>query len=142
MGDLFRIETERILLEWAEPRGKAPTVLAAPVPPSGRLVLRPKRHSLRFGTETWRSEVPPGVADNPSEVAGPRLFEQTDYALVLRGKNGAAVKLQHRDPTLLRNIRSSANGEFVHGVLNFGSQVGRSEFLIPELCTRLTSPRG
>jgi hypothetical protein len=130
MGDLFRIETDRILLEWAEPRGKAPAVLAGAVTPPGRLVLRPKRHSLRFGTETWRSEVPAGVAGSPTEVIGPRLFEQTDYALVLRGKNGTAVKLEHRDSTLLRDIRSSANREFVHGLLNFGSQVGRSEFLI------------
>jgi hypothetical protein len=130
MGDLFRIETDRISLEWAEPRGKAPSVLAGAVPPSGRLILRPIRRSLEFGAETWRSEVPPGVAGDPRESAGPRLFEQTDYAIVLRGKNGALVRLQHRDPTMLRDVRSSAQGEIVHGVLNFGSQVGPSEFLI------------
>src|SRR5262245_45012847 len=107
MDDLFRIETDRISLGWAEPRGRAPTVLAGAVPQPGRLVLRPKRHSLVFGPETWRAEVPTGVACEASEVVGPRLFEQTDYAIVLRGKDGASVRLHHRDPSLLRDLRSS-----------------------------------
>src|SRR5687767_8313706 len=133
MGDLFRIETDRISLEWAEPRGRPPTVLTCAVPQPGRLVIRPKRPSLAFGPETWRAEVPAAVAHEISEVAGPRLFEQTDYAIVVRGKRGAAVKLQHRDTSLLRDVRSSANGQILHGVVNFGSQVGRSEFWISAL---------
>src|SRR5262249_22841676 len=117
-------------LEWTEPRGRAPAALFGLRPPPGRLLIRPQRQSLQFGEETWRSEVPPAVARDPSELTGPRLFEQTDYSFVLRGKNAETVKLEHRDPTLLRDVRSSGDGTIVHGVLNFGSQVGRSQFLI------------
>jgi uncharacterized protein len=130
MDCLFRIETDRVSLEWAKPRGKVPVVLAVATAPPGRLVIRQKRRSLQFGPTTWRSEVPPSVANDPQEVAGPRLYEQTDYTIVLRSSTGHALRLENRDPLLLRDVRAFGNGEIVHGVVNFGSQVGRSEFLI------------
>ena len=49
---------------------------------------------------------------------------------MLRSKTGASVELRHRDPVILRDIKSSGKGDLVHGVVNFGSQVGRSEFYV------------
>ena len=130
MADLFRIETDRVSLEWGEPRGKAPSALWSVSAPPGRLSIRQRRQSLKFGEETWRSQVPTGVAHDFDQVAGPRLFEQTDYSVVLRSKTGASVELRHRDPVILRDIKSSGKGDLVHGVVNFASQVGRSEFSV------------
>lgn len=130
MGDLFRIDTDRILLEWSARRDRVPLALEGISPPPGRLILRPKRHHLRFGSETWRSDVPKDLANNHAESVGPRLFEQTDYVVVLRGKEGVNVGLEHGDPSLLRDVKSSRSGDVLHGVVNFGSQVGRSTFLI------------
>lgn len=57
-----------------------------------------------------------------------RLSEQTEYTLFLRSSTGELAELVHRDPTLLRGLRTADDGQVVHGTLNFGSQVGRSRF--------------
>jgi len=130
MGDLFCIKTDRISLEWSQPRGKPPVLLGRGPAPAGRLVIRPRRHGLRFGPGTWRSGVPESVANDPDQVAGPPLFEQTDYVLYARTRDGHRLRLQHRDQALLRDLRTSGSDDVAHGVLNFGSQVGRSDFSI------------
>ncbi len=66
---------------------------------------------------------------SPSSPGTPtRLAEQTEYTLFLRSSTGQPVELVHRDPTLLRGLRTADEGRVVHGTLNFGSQVGRSRF--------------
>ena len=42
------------------------------------LVIRSRRNSLVFGDHTWRSAVPQSVANDPTQSAGPHIFEQTD----------------------------------------------------------------
>lgn len=96
-------------------------------PPGGRLVVRPLREGLVFGAGTWRCEVPDAVAGRVDDITGPRLFEQTDYTVSVRSRE-AAVSVEHCDPTLLRDLRSFDNGRMVHGIINFGAHVGRSEF--------------
>jgi hypothetical protein len=130
VDELFRIETDRISLEWGTPRGRIPTLLAGPNPPPGRLTIQPLRHGLHFGANTLRRGVPEGVSHDVTQLVGPHLFEQTDYPVYLRALAGGRVHLAHRDPVLLRDIRTSANADILHGVINFGSQLGRSEFTV------------
>lgn len=59
---------------------------------------------------------------------GPRLREQTSYAVFLRSTTDAPVALYHPDPVLLHGLRSSDGGRVVHGTVDFGGQVGRSTF--------------
>lgn len=84
--------------------------------------------------------VPPGSAGLRVEASGggvPRLeqaaaplvlAEQTDYAVLLQSRNGQPVRLVHRDPTVLAGLTAADGGRLWHGVVNFGTQVGRSRF--------------
>jgi hypothetical protein len=61
----------------------------------------------------------------------PRLFEQSDYRLVVRARTqGSRVAVRHRDPDLLSGILPAEDSvpDLVVGTLNFRSQVGRSRF--------------
>ncbi|HEX7242746.1 MAG TPA: DUF2357 domain-containing protein [Longimicrobiaceae bacterium] len=119
MSDLFRIETDRVLLAWAAVRDAEPAVLAPDPPPPGRLAVRARRPGAGE-PGTWRA----------GGEEAPRLFEETAYSLYLRGKEGSTVALEHRDPALLRGLRASEEGRVVHGRVGFGGQVGRSEFTV------------
>lgn len=114
MGDLFRIRTDRMELAWGEPRGSAPAPLAGATPPPARLVVTPRRAGA----------VPEVTA------ADPRLFEQTDYRVVVRATDGGRVRLAHRDPVLVGEIAEEDGGRLALGYVNFGSQVGSSEFTV------------
>ena len=89
MTELFRIETESLLLVWSGPPD-AESASLAPFP----------------------------------------LREQTPYLLFARSKTGAPLAVEHRDPVLLRGLTASDEGRIVHGGINFGSQVGRSELVL------------
>jgi hypothetical protein len=130
VAHLFTIETEQVLLNWTAPAETPAQVQAGVKAPPGRLLIRPRRVGLEFGSETRREGVPIGVAANPDETVGPRLFEQTNYTLYVRSKCDEEVSLETRDPVLLRGLSHSEHRRVIHGQLNFGSQVGTSEFLL------------
>ncbi len=63
--------------------------------------------------------------------APPRLFEQSDYRLVVRSRaQGSRVEVRHRDPGLLSGVLPAEDAvpDLVVGTLNFRNQVGRSRF--------------
>ncbi|MBV9774012.1 MAG: DUF2357 domain-containing protein [Gemmatimonadetes bacterium] len=128
--DLFRIETDRVLLVWAAVREGEPAVLAPAPPPAGRLAVRPRREGIAWGANTWRAGVQEEVAGRTELTAGPRLYEQTGYSLYLRAAEGRRVAIEHRDPVILGGVRASEGGRVVHGRIDFGGQVGRSEFTV------------
>jgi hypothetical protein len=130
-ADLFRIETDRVLLVWGAARDAEPPFLSpTSPPPPGRLIVRPRRAGLVFGEHTLRTDIPAEDARSAEATAGPRLFEETGYSLYVRGKGGRTVALEHRDPVILRGLRTSEGGRVVHGRVHFGGQVGRSEFTV------------
>jgi hypothetical protein len=129
-ADLFRIETDRVLLVWAATRDAEPAWLSPSPPPPGRLAVRARRPGLAWGEQGWRAGVPDAAARSADATEGPRLFEQTGYSLYLRAKDGRAVALEHRDPVILRGLRASEGGRVVHGRVDFAGQVGRSEFTV------------
>jgi len=61
--------------------------------------------------------------------AGPRLFEQRDYLLAVRGQGGRGVEIEHRDPNVMECFDVEEDGR-VAGLINFGSQVGTSTFRV------------
>ena len=65
-----------------------------------------------------------------SEASVSHLFEETDYTLFIQSKSVAPLRLHHRDPVLIGGLVSSDEGRIHHGVINFGSQVGESRFVV------------
>ncbi|HEX2191495.1 MAG TPA: DUF2357 domain-containing protein, partial [Longimicrobiaceae bacterium] len=125
MSDLFRIETDRVLLVWSAARDAEPAWVGPSPPPPGRLAVRPRRPGA--AVRSWRAGVP---GDAGETVEGPRLWEETGYGLYLRGRDGCPVSLEHRDPVILHGVRASEGGRVVHGRVGFGGQVGRSAFTV------------
>jgi hypothetical protein len=119
VSELFRVETDRLLLVWAATR-PAQSAAVGIAPSAGRIIVRPRRGAVQFGQQSR----------SPDRWDAPRLFEQTDYTLFLRSGADAPVSLEHRDPVLLRDLGSSDGGRVVHGRINFGSQIGHSVFTV------------
>ena len=115
MPRLFSIETPAVRLTWSLRRDEPPPVPQAAAEPPFGLVAEP----LQAGVE-------PALSVN--EAAPTHLFEETSYTLLLQSQSGADVRLRHRDPALLRGL--TRDGGIVHGTLSFGSQVGRSRFVV------------
>lgn len=129
MPELFTIETDRVELNWAAPTRRLVPVGQDESNP-GQLRITPRRSGLVFGAGTRRSSVPETVSTDPAEVVGPRLFEETDYTIYARSKSSSSLALEVRDPTLIAGINRADNGRVLHGIINFGSQVGLSEFTL------------
>jgi uncharacterized protein len=127
MGVLFRVETELASLTWSGPDGASK---APPASPVGRLVLSPRRPGLQFGPSSWRAAIPETVASDPNQQAGPALFEETPYNLLVEGKGGRKVELRNRDPRVVQGLSGSGDGATIYGPVNFRSQVGRSRFFL------------
>ena len=117
MPELFTIETEQVVLVWSQRRAKQPPVAPGEAEAPFGLVVQ----ALRCGNE-------PVVRIQQSSET--HLFEQTDYTLFVQSKTGAPVRLRHRDPVLVQGLQHSDDGRVVHGVINFGSQVGQSRFVV------------
>ncbi len=121
MRELFRIESDRASLVWRDAGSSNPVAHGPPVP--GRLQVRPRATSASDPVVTVG-----GVATHSE--AGPRLYEQRDYLVFAKAKDGHAVAVGHRDPLLQRGFASEDGGGTVVGRVNFGSQIGRTVFTL------------
>ncbi|HRE89094.1 MAG TPA: DUF2357 domain-containing protein, partial [Myxococcota bacterium] len=113
MEELFRIESERATLRW----------IAVREPPATTGFAHPSPVEVR----------PAGVVVIYPRGERPRLFEQSDYRVVVRSKTrGGRVELRHRDQELLTGVAPAEDGvlDLLVGTLNFKSQVGTSRFEI------------
>lgn len=125
---LFQIETDRVTVSFralSEPARTPDSSFGA-----GLLQIEPLRPSLTFGKGTFRAGVPAAIAHDPALHAGPPLFEQVSYKLYARARAGSSVQIAHDDPLFCRNLTEEDGGGTVHGVVNFGSQIGRTEFTV------------
>ena len=128
MNTLFLIETDQILMKWSLAKLKKPIPMAQTHIP-GRLHLRLRRGSLVF--EKIVRSFPNGEAGfTPEVTVGPHLYEQTDYKIFIQSKTDRTISLLHRDPVICRDISSEDNGRISQGYINFGSQIGHSEFTV------------
>jgi uncharacterized protein len=129
MEDLFRIETDRVTVSWGKVRGGDPAPMASAISPLGRLAIRKQRSDLAF-LKVKRAHVPPAATEDPDQTLGPIISEQTDYTIYARAKSGGRVKVTNRDPIVCRHFHAEEGGGVTYGFVNFGSQVGRSEFTV------------
>jgi hypothetical protein len=77
-----------------------------------------------------RHGVPEALARRLDCKLGPRIFEQSDYLLYARAKDGNPVRVNHRDPLISSAVRYQESESVAVATLNFGSQVGKSTFSI------------
>ena len=117
MSDLFRIATDRVTLQWSRRRADPPLVSGIE-PPPGRLNVVALRADLQHIEVEHRDGIAP-----------PKLFEETDYSVLVIGRSGAA-RLLHDDPLIAAELNASPDGHAQYGVINFRSQVGLSLFRI------------
>ena len=126
MADLFKIETEQTQLSWSLPSSEVTDISG---PPEGRLKVTRTARSLS-NIEIRREGVPDEISSNLKLEVGPRLYEETPYNLLLRGKANQRVELRHRDPVIVQTLHHSNDGNILHGSINFRSQIGRSPFSV------------
>ena len=114
MPVLFTLTTTRVRLIWsgpdAAPRDDRETVAATPAPSASGLRL--------------------DAAGARGGEAPLRLEEETAYGVWLESLDGAAVGLVHADPVLTAALAPARSGTIVHGPVRFGSQAGRSRFVV------------
>jgi uncharacterized protein len=123
MDPIFRIGTDRCVFT-LNANSSAPRALR-PVE-AGRIQAIVHRAGLTFGTDTFRLSNPDQAWDPRTDPLGPRLFEYTDYALLVQGVGSHKVDLRHRDPSLLNGLTRAPSGTSIHGIINFRGHVGRS----------------
>ncbi len=114
---LFSIETPEVRLIWS--------LAGKPAKP-----LFPATAAQPFGlsVRALRSGEAPRVCLHTAQET--HLYEQTAYMLFVRSKTGKAVRVLHRDPTAAAHLHIAEGGSVVHGMVNFGTQVGGSQFSI------------
>ena len=65
-------------------------------------------------------------------AVAPLFFEQTDYEIVIQSKDGKAVTFWHENPRIREKIDlvTDENLGLISGIVNFGNNVGYSDFEI------------
>lgn len=65
-------------------------------------------------------------------AVAPLFFEQTDYEIVIQSKDGKAVTFWHENPRIREKIDlvTDENLGLISGIINFGNNVGYSDFEI------------
>jgi uncharacterized protein len=130
MEALLSIKTEKVAFTWHAPTAAKPANNAGRTSPVGTCRILPRRASLTLQQGTQRAGVPQANAADVHQIAGPPLFEETTYSILLSSLDGRSVELRHRDPNLLRDVRTTDDGSLWHGNINFRSQVGISRFSV------------
>ncbi len=128
MEQLFELASELVHLKFSLSSSKKPAKTLGQET-SGRLVITKHRANLNW-QKVWRQGVPVELSACPEQHAGPRLFEETNYKLYARCKSGHKLDIMHRDPVIIRDLDYDDDHSTVYGYINFGSQVGYSEFTI------------
>lgn len=114
---LFKLATERVSLSWSAPRTLTPrTALGELIPPGGVRVVY-ARAGAAVSSQSW-----------PQREGGPYLYEQTDYRVLAQSLSGERIELRHRDPVLLQELDVEDDGLLVHGIINYGSQIGMTRW--------------
>ncbi len=127
---LFSIETDKIYLSLSKARAGAPHSLLSPIPIPGYLKIKALCPDVKF-EELLRAGCPTEASKLPELQIGPRLYEQSDYYIFMCAKEkGSKVGIYHRDHLIESSFNIDDNGNILHGFINFGSQIGKSEFIV------------
>ena len=123
--DLFRIETDKIQLSLRLPKELGSETDL--VRPEGRLAILSVNRGVKH-LKIHRSNLPPEIANDLQIQVGPRLYEETQYKVLLYSTNKRPVELRHGDPKILNELHADADGTILHGTITFRSQIGCSRF--------------
>lgn len=130
MTILFQVETDLINLSWSQVQKKEIDKSTIQSESYGRLHIKPKRKNILFVPTTFRINDPTPLGSGPDSLIGPVLYEQTNYKLFIQSKKNLKVAVYHRDPVIQAMIGYENNQQMAFGFINFGSQIGRSEFSV------------
>ena len=103
METLFTVETDRLRLTWSGPR---------PAGAGGLAVRSLDGADVRVSGDAVAFE------------------EETTYAVLVQSLDGAPVEVTHRDPVVTAGLVRADGGRVVHGHVRFGSQAGRTAFVL------------
>ena len=102
-----------------------------------RLVFSGPSAPVQDVGETVRVAPAPGARDVRLDVKGVtrteaplRIDEEATVDVWLESLDGAPVELRHADPVVVAALSSARGGTIVHGPVRFGSQAGRSRFVV------------
>ena len=125
MTALFCIETGEFRLEWREL-----SRVWARREQLGLFRIRLLRHQTGLSADSWKAS-PSGPDRLFDSEIGPALFEETDYQIYLRALGDSqCIRMQHRDPLIVRHLTMQESGRVQHGVINFRGQVGQTTLTI------------
>lgn len=129
MNLLFELQSDLVHLKFSQSTRKEPAARLNK-DASGQLILTQHRTDLVW-LKVWRQGLPSQL-ENCSEQhdAGPCLYEETNYKLYARCNAGYRLDLVHRDPVIISDLDHDDEHSTVYGYINFGSQVGYSEFTV------------
>ncbi|CEO90487.1 restriction endonuclease-like protein [Syntrophaceticus schinkii] len=125
---LFELQSDRVHLKFSQSVYKEPAILPNK-DAIGRLVLTQHRTNLVWH-KVWRQGLPPQIENCPKQHEGPCLFEETNYKLYARCNSGFRLDIEHPDPVIISDLDHDDQHSTVYGYINFGSQVGYSEFTV------------
>lgn len=114
---LFKLATERVSLSWSAPRTSTPRTALGELIPEGGVRVVYARPGAEVSAQSW-----------PEREGGPYLYEQTDYRVLAQSLSGQRIELKHRDPVLLQDLDVEDDGCLVHGIINYGSQIGQTRW--------------
>lgn len=126
-SELFRIETDNIILAWnllkpaSTQNDRSASLISGTLKVNSMLPTTAPVTVVRCGEHS---------TTDLSVKHGPVLFEETDYGIWLSSKNSDSITLSHRDPLLLNAIQYKSSSAPVFHTLNFHSQVGYSDFTV------------
>jgi uncharacterized protein len=118
MTVLFEIETSDVRFVWHAPVRPERKTLPNIGEVIGYLDVEISKPGLSFALKPE----PP----NPP----PRMFEETEYRLFAKAKNGKTISVRHEDPVVCAALVIEDGGSVCTGNVNFRSNVGRSRFSI------------
>lgn len=119
---LFRLTHDQFDLDWS---AASPTELRPLWEPPGRLRVTGEGVAVDRRRPDYLHD--PTGSEAGFDHLGPRLHEETSYAIYARPAPGRQLRLRHDDPVLLNGLTTTSDGT-VHGIVNFGSAAGRSRF--------------
>lgn len=128
MSLLFELQSDQVHLKLSQSACKEPAILPNK-DAIGRLILTKHRTNLIWH-KVWRQGLPPQLENCPELDAGPCLFEETNYKLYARCTSGHRLDIEHSDPVIISDLDYDDQHSTAFGYINFGSQVGYSNFTV------------
>ena len=128
MDELFEIETDEVKLSWHAPAGAPRKMLTGLFDEDGYLKVTAFRNSSSL--KVRKQDLPELVSRDPAQNAGPHLFEQTNYKVLVQSKSAKKISVRHSDPNIQNLFTAKDDDKVLFASVNFRSEVGFTTFSI------------